>query len=91
MPGGLGVACTNNNECKSGQCASDGTNGYCVESCVMGNDGCPDDFGCIEAGGGGVCWPGAGGGGCSTTRGDQGIAFLGLLLGALLVSRRRRA
>jgi len=91
VTGGLGTTCTSNTECRSGQCAGDGTSSYCVESCTMGNDGCPGDFGCVAAGGGGVCWPGAGDdGGCSTARGDQGIVLVGLAFGALVISRRRR-
>jgi hypothetical protein len=91
VAGGLGVSCTGNSECNSGQCAQDGTAGYCVETCDMNKDGCPDDFGCVSAGAGGVCWPGAGDdGGCSTTHGDQGIVLLGLAFGALVIGRRRR-
>ncbi|MFN0249294.1 MAG: Ig-like domain-containing protein [Kofleriaceae bacterium] len=92
VDGGLGTACTDNAQCRSGQCASDAEgNRYCVESCNPAAEGCPGDFGCIEAGTGGVCWPGAGdGGGCSSTDANGGVIFLGLGLGALLITRRRR-
>lgn len=92
VDGGLGTVCTDNAQCKSGQCASDAQgNKYCVETCNPDNDGCPGDFGCIEAGTGGVCWPGAGGGGgCSTSDSNDGVIFFGLGLGALLITRRRR-
>ncbi|MDX2092750.1 MAG: Ig-like domain-containing protein [Kofleriaceae bacterium] len=90
VTGGLGNTCTNNGECKSGQCANDGAAGYCVESCQMGNEGCPDGFGCIAAGNNGVCWPGADDGGCNAMHGDQGLALFGLAFGALLIGRRRR-
>ena len=92
VDGGLGTACTDNTECRSGQCASDGAgNSFCVESCNPESDGCPGDFGCIQAGTGGVCWPGAGdGGGCSSSDPSGGVMFLGVGLGALLITRRRR-
>jgi hypothetical protein len=91
VDGGLGTACTNNADCVSGQCASDGTAMYCVETCNPESDGCPGDFGCIQAGTGGVCWPGAGGGGgCSTGDPTGGVIFLGFGLGALVITRRRR-
>ncbi|MBL0220697.1 MAG: hypothetical protein IPQ07_43370 [Myxococcales bacterium] len=94
VTGGLGSTCTKNEECKSGQCGSDGTgNSYCVENCNPESDGCPSGFGCISAGAsGGVCWPGAGGGGggCNTGTDNGGAIFLGLGLGALLITRKKR-
>ena len=92
VDGGLGTTCTTNTDCKSGQCGSDGAgNSYCVEVCNPGANGCPSGFGCLEAGGGGVCWPGAGdGGGCSAGSGSAEAGFLSLGLGALLITRRRR-
>ncbi len=91
VDGGLGTMCTDNAQCASGQCASDAEgNKYCVEACNPEGDGCPGDFGCIQAGTGGVCWPGAGGGGgCSSTDANSGVIFLGFGLGALLITRRR--
>lgn len=92
VDGGLGTTCANNAECKSGQCGSDGAgNSYCVEVCTPEANGCPSGFGCIVAGSGGVCWPGAGdGGGCNAGSNGAGVSFLGLGLGALIVTRRRR-
>jgi hypothetical protein len=95
VTGGLGSTCTKNEECKSGQCGSDGMgNSFCVENCNPAMNGCPSGFGCISSGGpsGGVCWPGAdgGGGGCNTSDGSGGVMFLGFGLGAVLVTRRRR-
>ncbi|MDB4952907.1 MAG: hypothetical protein JWO36_476 [Myxococcales bacterium] len=91
IPGGLGGACTSNSQCVGGSCASDGTSMYCVVPCDPANDLCPNGFGCLVAGGGGVCWPGAekgGGGGCST--GSGGSILLGLGFAALLITRRKR-
>jgi MYXO-CTERM domain-containing protein len=95
MPGGLGTACTGNDQCASNQCGSDaeGTS-YCVEACDLTANACPSGFDCLDTGAGaGVCWPGGDdGGGCSTGTSGSGGAFL-LLLGmtALFVTRRRRA
>ncbi len=91
VTGGLGSTCTKNEECKSGQCGNDGTNGYCVEMCDPALDACPSGFGCLASGNTGVCWPGAGGGGggCNTSSDSGGVAFLALGLGALLITRRR--
>ena len=90
--GGLGSPCTKNEMCASGSCASDGTNMYCVEACDPTKAQCPAGFGCLAAGAGGVCWPGAdsgGGGGCNTD--DQGgVMLLGVGFAALLITRRRR-
>ena len=92
-PNGLGVACSGNTGCASNNCASDGTQSVCVESCTPGNHGCPDGFGCAPAGTGGVCFPGyddgGSGGGCNAT-GGNGSLLLGLGLGALLITRKRR-
>ena len=91
-PGGLGEPCTEHEECKSGQCATDvDGNAYCIEACTPGARGCPSGFGCLEAGGGGVCWPGVDdGGGCNVGGDAGGLALLGIGLGAMLVARRRR-
>jgi uncharacterized protein (TIGR03382 family) len=92
VQGGLGSTCTSGGECASGQCAQDSSgNKYCVESCALGEGQCPDDFGCLDAGGQGVCWPGYddGTGGCSAG-GSGGLATLGLVFASLLVVRRRR-
>lgn len=89
VQGGLGMVCTTGTDCASGQCATDGTNHYCVEPCMVGQ--CPASFGCLDTGGGGmVCWPGFndGSGGCST--GAGGPISLGLAFAALVFTRRRR-
>jgi len=91
-PGGLGTACTGNSDCASGKCASDGTTSVCVESCDMS---CPNGFACTDAGGTNICWPGADGGGGGCQSGGTGAGslpwVLALMLGALLVRRRRNA
>ena len=91
VPGGLGSPCSSGTECLSGQCASDGTEMYCVEPCMVGQ--CPSDFGCLEtAPEMGVCWPGyddgSGGCGCQSNRG--GAAGMMLLLGWVVLSCRKR-
>jgi hypothetical protein len=91
--GGLGYDCQANSECISRNCvkASGEKIGHCVEMCdpaVKG--GCPNDFECIAAGAGGVCWPNEGGGCCETGGSPSGP--LALSLGVLVfVLRRRRA
>lgn len=93
--GGLGTACTGNEQCTSGECASDGTNQVCVVPCDLNNDQCPSGFGCEQAGAGGVCWPGAAhggsGGGCDAGGSPGGALALGFGVVALLVVRRRKA
>jgi MYXO-CTERM domain-containing protein len=93
MPGGLGTACTGNDQCASGQCGSDAEgNSYCVEQCDPAANGCPSGFECQAAGGGGVCWPGGDdGGGCSTNGSGSGAGLLLLGLTALFVTRKRRS
>jgi hypothetical protein len=92
VQGGLGTVCTENGMCASGQCASDNTGSqFCVEQCNPAKDECPDNFDCITAGEGGVCWPGDDdGGGCQSGTG-AGVLGLGLSFAALLCSRRRRS
>lgn len=91
-PGGFGATCTNNGDCSSSLCASDGSNSYCVITCTLGADNaCPAGYTCTNAGTMGVCFPGGGdGGGCSTS-GDSAPAFLGLGGFVALVIRRRRS
>jgi hypothetical protein len=94
MPGGLGTSCTMNGDCASGQCAADGSGHmYCVDPCDPTKNSCPSNFSCQAVSGGGVCWPGAangGGGGCAAGGSSSGIALLGMLGAAMLVTRRRR-
>jgi MYXO-CTERM domain-containing protein len=94
VEGGLGTTCAVNGDCRSDQCASDAEGQkFCVEVCDLEKDECPDGFGCIMAGAGGVCWPGAGDdGGCqSNGSGGTAGAVLGLTFFALLFTRRRRS
>jgi len=94
QPGGLGEPCTGNEQCASNQCASDGTNSVCVESCDPAAQACPSGFGCVETGAGaGVCFPGAdgGGGGCLAAGGSPaGPIVFGLAFAGLALTRRRR-
>jgi uncharacterized protein (TIGR03382 family) len=100
MQGGLGSTCTGNSDCASGQCADDGQGHmYCVSACDPSASMCPAHFQCLDTGGGaGVCWPGGdnnggngtgGTGGCDAG-GGNGPMLLGLGLGALLITRRRK-
>ncbi len=89
-PGGLGATCTDNADCITGACGSDGTNSYCTGACDTGST-CPSGFGCVETSpGNGVCWPQPeDDGGCSTSsNGSPMFALLGL--GALFIVVRRR-
>jgi hypothetical protein len=79
-----------NTDCISNQCASDGTQMVCVETCNPTNSGnCPSGFGCVASSGNGVCWPGAdnGGGGCNAGAAQGGLLCLGL---AMWITRRKR-
>ncbi|MGE0869124.1 MAG: Ig-like domain-containing protein [Kofleriaceae bacterium] len=94
VQGGLGATCNGPVDCASGQCASnaDGER-QCVESCLVGEDQCPDGFGCLNAGELGVCWKGfddgSGGGGCATG-GPAGLITIGIGSALALFRRRRR-
>lgn len=99
--GGLGSTCTGNADCASNQCADDGQgNMYCVDACDPNASTCPSNFTCVDVGGGnGVCWPGGGGGnnngggssgGCNAGGAGGAPMLLGLGLGAMLITRRRR-
>jgi hypothetical protein len=92
VQGGLGTSCNAGPDCASGQCASDGTKMYCVDTCTKGQ--CPGGFGCEVPTGmtSGYCWPGyndgSSGGGCSVAPG--GAIGSGLIFAALVFGRRRR-
>lgn len=91
--GGLGATCATDKDCVNGACASDGSTSACAIACTVGTDSCPDGFGCISDGaGGGLCWAGAGDGGCcdSTNGNPAGALLFSLGVGATLVTRRRR-
>jgi hypothetical protein len=91
--GGLGSECTEDAECYSGLCQGSNEGSFCVESCELGSDDCPGGFGCIAGGDGGICWPGAGGGGGCLSADHETPTLpiaLGIALGALMIRRRRR-
>jgi MYXO-CTERM domain-containing protein len=95
---GLGDSCEANTDCYSGSCLDDGREKHCVEACTPDDNQCPSGYDCLAtSAGGGVCWPGGGGGtsggcGVSSSRGASAGAFLLALglLGYLISSRRRR-
>lgn len=87
VDGGLGADCTDNTECVTGSCGSDGADSKCTATCDAGNS-CPGGYECLgAANGSGVCWP-AEGSGCSTN--GNSPAFLLAGLGALVLALRRR-
>jgi hypothetical protein len=96
--GGLGSTCTMNSDCASNSCANDGQgHSYCVSACDLSANSCPNNFSCVDTGGGnGVCWPGGndngggGSGGCNVGGNSSAPLLLGLGLGAALITRRRR-
>jgi len=84
--GGYGSSCVGNEDCATGQCASDGSSSVCTSTCDTGNV-CPSGFECVvEAN---ICWP-LDGGGCSAGRGGSPLAMLALIGGVLVGLRRRR-
>lgn len=91
---GLGAACGGNGDCASLLCGDVDGEKHCAEKCEIGEGGCPDGFGCMDAGDFGVCWPGYedGGGGCRIA-GDGGRTlapvWLGLVAAFFLLRRRR--
>lgn len=101
VDGGLGATCEVREDCASNVCGTADGESYCTASC---NDGaCPDGYYC-RGNSNGVCWPGeapddggdgdgdGGGddeGGCSTG-GAGGMVGGLLMLGALVLSSRRR-
>lgn len=85
--GGLGSTCTDNLDCVTGTCASDGTESLCTGSCEAGSS-CPSGFECLSSN---LCWPAASGGCTSSANvGANGPVFLLLALGGLVIARRRR-
>ena len=91
QPGGLGSYCNVDRECLSGKCIADATSGTraCVEACDLSDGSCPDDFACIAAPTGGVCWVDESGC-CSTSRHPASSFFLGAGVLVLALRRRRR-
>jgi uncharacterized protein (TIGR03382 family) len=88
VEGGLGAACTGNDQCITGTCGSDGVDMLCTGPCDGGTS-CPSGFQCLDAGTATVCWPGGDGGGCGATGGSPGIVLFGAA-GLAFVLRRRR-
>ena len=90
--GGLGASCTMDKDCNSAECASAGSDMFCVIACDA-NMTCPDGFECDT--GAMVCAPGGGGsggggGGCDSRGGSSGVPLvLGLGIAALAIARRR--
>lgn len=91
---GLGSECAAGSECESGVCASGPGGMKCTMTCAPNTDNaCPDGFQCLEAGGGGACWPTGGDddSGCCDASGNGGpTALIGFGLFALVLGRRRR-
>ena len=96
--GGLGETCATSADCFSGDCAGSAGDMKCVVSCsTTGANTCPTNFDCLPTtGGAGACWPGAnaaaggGTGGCAaSSSSDLAPLGLGLVLLALISSRRR--
>ena len=85
VDGGLGAACTGNEQCITGTCGSDGIETLCTGPCDAGGT-CPSGFQCV---GGDVCWPGEDDGGCGAAGGSPGLVLSGLA-GLVLALRRRR-
>lgn len=87
VDGGLGAACTGNDDCITGSCGNDGESGYCTAQCDEGQS-CPAGFSCLD--GANMCWP-EDSGGCSTSNGSTGFAVLGFGVIVLVIRRRRRS
>jgi uncharacterized protein (TIGR03382 family) len=86
VDGGLGAACTGNEQCITGTCGSDGADMLCTGPCDAGSS-CPSGFECV---GGNVCWPGEADTGCGASGGSPGLVLFGLAGLALVLRRRRR-
>ncbi len=57
--GGLGEACVDNADCRSGICASRGSQRWCTQICTE-TAPCPDAFDCVDVGPGSLCAPNTG-------------------------------
>lgn len=89
VQGGLGAACTENAECITETCASDGTSSQCTGVCDPGNV-CPAGYECLANGGPGICWPESSAGGCSTSGNPASLLMVGLGFAVVCLRRRRR-
>ncbi|MFT3692337.1 MAG: Ig-like domain-containing protein [Kofleriaceae bacterium] len=90
--GGLGSPCTNNSDCQSNECGTDGNTSACVSDCDPSASTCPAGFSCLSAGSSGVCWAesGGGGGGCNTGNSSGGMILAACGLAALMFKRKKR-
>ncbi|CAN5588715.1 hypothetical protein BH11MYX1_BH11MYX1_22090 [soil metagenome] len=88
---GLGVTCSANSDCDSGQCGTSGDQSYCTQTCTPNTDNaCPSGLDCLDGGGGsGVCWPASGGGCCDASGHGAATSLLGIGLIALVLRRSR--
>lgn len=90
VPGGLGAACTRNEDCSTGRCVDGSGDHRCAASCDPGHV-CPAGFACLDADlGAGTCWPARDDGGCAASGDRGGAAFVLGGLGLLALRRRRR-
>ncbi|MEO8700912.1 MAG: Ig-like domain-containing protein [Kofleriaceae bacterium] len=88
-----GDSCSVNEACNGGICAMDSDGGFCSEACGEAASGasCPDDFDCEAVGNTSICVPSSGGGcGCSSSSPGP-FGLMALVLGAIVLRRRRRS
>src|SRR5262249_16379985 len=91
--GMLGDKCTYPQFCVSGICQGTATDTICTQSCLVGaSDSCPAGYDCVMTDGvDGICFPPASGGCCDAGPGGAVThAGLAVIVGGLLVRRRRR-
>ncbi|MFT3698866.1 MAG: trypsin-like serine protease [Kofleriaceae bacterium] len=87
---GVGATCAANSDCESNECGMSGSTSACTFGCALDTDGaCPSGLTCQSDGaGGGLCFPGDGGGCCSTSRNSAPTALFGFALVGLMLRRR---
>ncbi len=86
----IGSDCTGGDQCEGGQCAMQGGEQFCTQTCDVANDTCPDGWTCESAGASAVCAGGAGGCCDAGQRPGPGTGLLVLGVGLLVFRRRRR-
>jgi hypothetical protein len=84
-----GDACTANEACSGGLCATLGESQFCTQVCDAAN-ACPGGFDCVDANGQGLCVPNDGGGCCSTSTDPRAALLWVLGIGILLLRPRRK-
>ncbi len=89
VAGGLGSTCTANDTCITGQCGTAEGESLCTGAC-LDDRSCPSGYSCLGDGATAVCWPSSDEGGCSTSGGAGGPAFLLAGLGFMAIVLRRR-